>query len=214
MKIDSHVFQLFPTPLFVATYPNDVSEIVSYFESCPMKQAVDNSYGMISQNTYILDNKICTPLVSFFKYCFNMFARDIMRYKGEMELSQSWLTYKSPGQSHRVHTHPNTVLAGVFYYDVQPDDSAICFSKEIKSFNRPYIEPSLLDDYQEHPYSQEEVYFVPSQNNFIIFPSWLPHGVPPNKTNRVRKALGVNAIPKTNLGDEHTISEIKYSRYV
>lgn len=214
MKIDSHVFQLFPTPLFVATYPNDVSEIVSYFESCPMKQAVDNSYGRISQNTYILDNKICAPLVSFFKYCFNMFAKDIMRYKGEMELSQSWLTYKSPGQSHRVHTHPNTVLAGVFYYDVQPEDSAICFSKEIKSFNRPYIEPSLLDDYQEHPYSQEEVYFVPSQNNFIIFPSWLPHGVPPNKTNRVRKALGVNAIPKTNLGDEHTISEIKYSRYV
>jgi polyferredoxin len=60
------------------------------------------------------------------------------------------------------------VLAGVFYYDVQPGDAAICFSKEVKSFNRSYFEPSLLEDYQNHPYSQEEIYFTPQQNNFII----------------------------------------------
>jgi hypothetical protein len=107
----------------------------------------------------------------------------------------------------------NTLLAGVFYYDVQPNDSAICFSKEVKSFNRSYLEPSLLDDYQQHPFSQEEIYFTPKQNNFIIFPSWLSHGVPPNRTNRVRKALGINALTKGTLGDQETISEIIFGRY-
>ena len=39
------------------------------------------------------------------------------------------------------------------------------------------------------------------------------HGVPPNKTNRVRKALGVNALTKGTLGDKETISEIIFGRY-
>ena len=68
-------------------------------------------------------------------------------------------------------------------------------------------------DYQDYPYSQEEIYFKPQPNNFIIFPSWLMHGVPPNKTNRVRKALGVNALTKGTLGDKETISEIIFGRY-
>ena len=97
--------------------------------------------------------------------------------------------------------------------DIHEDDAAICFSKEAKSFNRSYLEPSLLIDYQEYPYSQEEIYFKPKQNNFIIFPSYLTHGVPPNNTNRIRKALGINALTKGKLGDEETISEIIFGRY-
>jgi len=71
----------------------------------------------------------------------------------------------------------------------------------------------MLDDYQSHKFSQEEIYFTPQQNNFIIFPSYVTHGVPPNKTNKVRKALGVNALTKGTLGDKETISEIIFGRY-
>ena len=143
------------------------------------------------------------------------FATGVMRYNyKELQFSQSWLTYKKPGQFHKAHTHPNTLIAAVFYYDIQEDDAAICFSKDIKSVNRSYFEPSLLPDYQSHPYSQEEIYFKPKQNNLIIFPSYVTHGVPPNETNRIRKALGVNALTKGTLGDKETISEIIFGRYV
>jgi hypothetical protein len=47
----------------------------------------------------------------------------------------------------------------------------------------------------------------------IIFPSYVTHGVPPNETNRIRKALGVNALTKGTLGDKETISEIIFGRY-
>lgn len=211
---NAQVYQLFPTPLYVTTYEGDISEIVDYFNSNEMDAASGGGYGEISKNSYILDNPICTPLNTFIKKCFEDFTTNIMRYKyDDIEFAQSWLTYKQPGQFHKAHSHPNTLLAGVFYYDVQPEDAAICFSKEVKAFNRSYLEPSLLDDYQSHPFSQEEIYFTPQQNNFIIFPSWLMHGVPPNKTNRVRKALGVNALTKGTLGDQKTISEIIFGRY-
>lgn len=212
--MQAQIFNLFPTALYVNTYTGDMKTIVEYFDSQPMNPAKQSAYGEISKNSYIIDNPICKPLADWFMKCFEEYATNIMRYKYKnLEFAQSWLTYKQPGQFHKAHTHPNTLLAGVFYYDVQPGDAAICFSKESKSFNRSYFEPSLLDDYQNHPYSQEEIYFTPQQNNFIIFPSYVTHGVPPNRTNRVRKALGVNALTKGTLGDKETISEIIFGRY-
>jgi len=123
------------------------------------------------------------------------------------------LTYKKPGQFHKAHTHPNTIIAAVFYYDHEDGDASICFSREAKAYHRSYLEPSLLPDYQQHTFAQEEIYFQPKRNNLIIFPSHVTHGVPPNETNKVRKALGVNALTKGKLGDQETISEIIFGRY-
>lgn len=212
--MQAEIHPLFPTALYVNTYEGDTSEIVRYFDSQPMNPASQGAYGEISKNSYIIDHPVCKPLNDFFMKCFEEYATNIMRYRyKKLEFAQSWLTYKQPGMFHKAHTHPNTLLAGVFYYDVQPNDAAICFSKDVKSFGRSSFEPSLLDDYQNHTFSQEEIYFTPQQNNFIIFPSWLSHGVPPNRTNRVRKALGVNALTKGTLGDRETISEIIFGRY-
>ena len=211
--MSAQVFNLFPTPLYVNTYPGDTTEIVKYFDSAEMNET-NPGYGMISKNSYIIDSPVCAPLSNWIMGCFKEFATEVMRYDyKELQFAQSWLTYKMPGQFHKAHTHPNTLIAGVFYYDRQEDDAAICFSKEAKSFNRSYFEPSLLADYNNHPYSQEEIYFSPKQNNLIIFPSYVTHGVPPNQTNRVRKALGVNALTKGTLGDRETISEIIFGRY-
>lgn len=211
--MESRTFSLFPTPLYVTTYKGDTTKVTKYFDSCEMDET-QNGYGIISKNSYIIDNPICKDLANFFMFHFKKFATEIMRYNyQDLEFAQSWLTYKKPGQFHKAHTHPNTLLAGVFYYDFEPGDAAICFSKVVGSQHRSYLEPSLLPDYQEHPYSQDEIYFKPEQNNFIIFPSYLMHGVPPNRTNKVRKALGVNVLTKGKLGDQETVSEIIFGRY-
>jgi len=207
------VFSLFPTPLYANTFEGDTSEVVEYFDTIEMDNP-NPPYGVLSKNSYVLDNPICENLTKWIKKCFTDFATHVMRYDfQEISLSQSWLTFKEPGQFHKAHTHPNSLLGGVFYYDHEPGDASIVFSKEIGSINRPYIEPKLLPDFQEHLYSQEEIYFTPEKNTLIIFPSYLTHGVPPNNTNKTRKALGVNAITKGTLGDINSISEIKYSRH-
>ena len=208
------VFDLFPTPLYVNQYDGDTTDIINYFEQQEM-HAANGPYGVISKNNYVLDGIPKEhPFVQWLKDCFRQYATELMRYDYEdIEFSQSWLTYKEPGQFHKAHTHPNSLLAGVFYYDHEPGDASIVFSRENKSFNRPYLEPKLLQDHQEHKYSQEEIYFTPEKNTFIIFPSWMMHGVPPNNTNKIRKALGVNVMTKGVFGDSQTISEIDYARF-
>jgi hypothetical protein len=210
---ESKVFPLFPTPLYVTSYEKDTTEIVKYFDSCEMNEP-QGGYGIISQDSYIIDNPACKELSDFIMEHMRAFATNVMRYDyEELQFAQSWLTYKKPGQFHKAHTHPNTLIASVFYYDHEDGDASICFSQEAKAYNRSYLEPSLLPDYQQYPFSQEEIYFQPKKNNLIIFPSYVTHGVPPNETNKVRKALGVNALTKGKLGDKETISEIIFGRY-
>ena len=173
MSQDVQVFNLFPAPLYVTYYNEDTTDIVNYFDHCEMNEP-QGGYGIISKNSYVIDHPICEPLSNFIMHHMRQFATQIMRYDyEELQFAQSWLTYKRPGQFHKAHTHPNTLIASVFYYDHEEGDAAICFSKEAKSYHRSYLEPSLLPDYQKHPYSQEEIYFQPKRNNLIIFPSYL-----------------------------------------
>ena len=118
------VYNLFPIPLYVNTYEGDTTEVIKYFNNQEMNPATGGGYGEISKNSYVVDNPICGNLNKFFMSCFEEFATQIMRYRyKELEFAQSWLTYKQPGQFHKAHTHPNTLLAGVFYYDAQEDDA-------------------------------------------------------------------------------------------
>ena len=154
---ESKVFPLFPTPLYVTSYEKDTTEIVKYFDSCEMNEP-QGGYGIISQDSYIIDNPVCKPLSDFIMEHMRAFATNVMRYDyEELQFAQSWLTYKKPGQFHKAHTHPNTLIASVFYYDHEDGDASICFSQEAKAYNRSYLEPSLLPDYQQHPFSQEEI---------------------------------------------------------
>ena len=210
----SHIFSMFPSPLFVCNYKEDTDEIIKYFDSQPLTPG-DNSYGKVSENTYLLDHPICQDLSNWIKGAFEDFATHVMRYKHSgVQFTQSWLSYKHPNQLHKAHQHPNSLISGVFYYDIQEDDSPICFSKQSIGINKPFLEPSYLTDYQDHPFSQDIIYFQPKPNDLIVFPSYINHGVPPNTTNRIRKCLGVNALTKGTFGDNYTVSEIIFNRHV
>ena len=107
---DAQVFNLFPTALYVTNYRADTSVFTKYFDDQEMEDpASGGGYGVISKNSYIIDDPICKPLATFFMRCFEDYATNIMRWKyDELQFSQSWLTYKEPGQFHKAHSHPNT----------------------------------------------------------------------------------------------------------
>ena len=102
----------------------------------------------------------------------------------------------------------------MFYFEIKPNDPPLCFSKHVRATNRPILEPSFLDDYQDHPFSQEMYFVHPKQNDLVIFPSWFTHGVPPNPNKEFRKSLGINALPKGIIGDLESIAGLEYERYV
>ena len=210
---NAQIIGLFPTPIYIGNYPNDIREMVKYFDSQEFDKASDG-YGHISKNSYIIDHPICEDLRIFVRACMLDYGRNLHRYKlDDIVFTQSWLTKKATHMFHKAHTHPNTLISSVFYYEMKPNDPPLCFSNRVYSSNRPIFEPSYLDDYQDHPFSQEMFFVHPKQNDLIIFPSWFTHGVPPNPNKEYRKSLGINALPKGMIGDLESIAGLEYERY-
>ena len=64
---DAQVFNLFPTALYVTNYRADTSVFTDYFDSQEMEEpSPSGGYGVISKNSYIVDDPICKPLSDFF----------------------------------------------------------------------------------------------------------------------------------------------------
>jgi len=86
---ESAIFPLFPTPLYVTTYNKDTTDIVNYFDNCEMNEP-HGGYGIISKNSYVIDNPICKPLSDFIMGHMREFATNVMRYDyEELQFAQS-----------------------------------------------------------------------------------------------------------------------------
>ena len=209
----SKIIDLFPLPLGVVDCPLDIRDIVDFFDKTEMTSENGNTYGLLSKNTYILDDSICKPLADWVLNSMQAYAEEVLGWDEKLYFSQTWLTYKLPGQRHEVHTHPNSMLAGVFYYNVYDSYPAITFHNPIVSFGRPTFQ-SKSKDPNNSKYLRDTLSFTPTQNQLIIFPSNIAHSVPVNNTKQVRKALGINALPLKTIGNKKSLNELDYSRFI
>jgi uncharacterized protein (TIGR02466 family) len=105
-----------------------------------------------------------------------------------------WSNILKPGETHRPHTHSNNVLSGVFYVEAE-NTSAIEFSDP-----RP-ANFVLMPKVKKFDKENSNVWFYPSvTNRLLMFPSWLQHYVPINKTNKNRISIAFNLMYKGFVG--------------
>ncbi len=51
-NLNTNIYQMFPTPLYVSNYKGDMTEINNYLHSIELKEH-NPGYGMISKDSYI-----------------------------------------------------------------------------------------------------------------------------------------------------------------
>lgn len=208
------IYSLFPTPLYVTKYDGDTIDLVKFFDNCEMTDSHED-FGSHSKNTYILDEEICKDLHDFILSHVNKFAKDVLKYEyDELNFSQSWVSHKNPGEYHVNHTHPNSIISGVFYFDFQTEDPAIIFSEPSSIGKSNYFHMKYQNDFQKFPYSQNELNFKPEKNTLVIFPSYLPHEVPLNQTDKIRKSLSFNVMLKGLVGHDSFLNQLSFKRFI
>ena len=211
MQTNYEVLELFPTPVFTTTIPLEYSKVVPWFYTQEMlSEEVDSlNYGERSKDAYILDKPECLDLKAYLLTLTKTYG-DMLGYDYESyRFGQSWLSYKHPGQHHSMHSHPNSLISGVFYFG-EPAEKvpAIKFHKMIGSMNSSYISPKKVNDKREKKYAWEEfrVEFIPGL--LLLFPSFLHHSVPLNKSEKTRCSLAFNVVPTIGFGDEKSLTEL------
>ena len=207
---------LFPTPLLRIEIPPELSTACNLFDKTEMWTDKESrmEYGLHSKNTYIMDEPECVDLKKFVLDMAKDFAQKTLMYDyDEWTFSQTWVTWKEPGQQHVPHTHPNSVISGVFFYGYGEEGTpAIEFHRNDIVGNGQTIMLKNFPDVRPSPFAWKTFVVPFKPGTLLLFPSYFRHSVPVNKTQYTRKSVSMNIVPKGVLGDPHSLTELQFQK--
>ena len=122
----------------------------------------------------------------------------------EIEITGMWGNVLRPGEAHQSHTHSNNFLSGVFYLN---SDGATGLTI---SDPRPAADVLVPRKKKKTQDNSNLLSYKSKQNRLIMFPSWLVHWVPVNKTKRNRISISFNIQVKGQLGERHEFQSAEY----
>ena len=118
------------------------------------------------------------------------FAKEIQLNLGssELVLDSIWVNILEPGGAHAGHIHPNSVISGTYYVDIQDDSSAI-------RFEDPRLAMMMAAPPRSTSAALENRTFVsikPKAGMLLLWESWLRHEVPMNMSDDLRISVSFN----------------------
>ena len=189
---------LFPTPLWV-DYPEQIDNnqlkdlCFSLYKEDSQGRIKSNQGGWQSQafssNTYTqlkdLENIIL-------KNCFIAYKEYGYTAKGlDLYLTELWFNINKKGNSNSVHIHPGGFLSGVYYVEGNADQGGITFHR---NYSEDYAIASQGAIGFDTSINASVISVEPETGKLMLFPSYLPHGVESNPTDKDRISISFNVV--------------------
>lgn len=195
---------IFPTPVYFCEMERGFTPQETAFFDRQKFLTKKNVGNISSQDSYILDKPDMAILKSELMAAVQRYADNVMCIKPCVVpfITQSWLNYTEPGQSHHKHAHPNSVISGVMYINADEKTDKIFFFREIYQQVKPVVREWNL-------FNSESWNFPVKTCQLILFPSYLVHMVETKKGDNTRVSLAFNTFLRGTIGDENDLTELK-----
>ena len=168
-----------------------------------------NAGNATSNNTKLLDTEF-PELREMFQKSIDEYVDKIIVPESEnfkLKITQSWLNYTEPGQFHHPHTHPNSIISGVFYFNSNEDEDKILFYAYNE--NPQIIIKSKLSG--ASPLNSLSWWFPAKPKSLILFPSSMKHSVPHTTSDKTRISLSFNTFSVGDLGALQDLTHVNIS---
>ena len=106
----------------------------------------------------------------------------------KLEMTTCWANSMGNGTHHTLHSHPLSILSGVYYVDVPPKSSPFKIEDPRLGFfmNSPPRKTSAPATEQNYLRIQ------PKAAELVLFESWVRHEVPPHRGRKNRLSVSFN----------------------
>jgi uncharacterized protein (TIGR02466 family) len=123
--------------------------------------------------------------------CVNYAARSVLRFLrigyDAFEITGCWATVLAKGAMHKVHSHPNNFLSGVYYVRTHPGTDTINFHDPRTQTG--IIRPPVVELTAENT---DQVVVTVKNGTLLIFPAYLQHSVDANMSEEERISISFN----------------------
>lgn len=185
IEINSSIISMMAVPLGNYKYPLKIeNDTLDFIKNLEQKRNFNN---VLSASNRVLENEKLENIRSFIDFCTNDFFKKVYvpLNDAKLRITDSWFNYSFSGQNHHMHNHPNSILSGVFYVDVNENDSISFFNVNLDRTIK--IETEKFNEYNY------DTYVLNIENNrLVLFPSYVWHYTLPNMYNKTRISLSFN----------------------
>ena len=194
------VLLLFPIPLYVGLVDEVIiqaaREVVRTFAYEP------NIGNANTVNHDVLDEPALAPLRAVVLEHMKIYQERVLASRNELYITQSWANITRTGESHHPHYHFNSVASGVVYLTAGGELPPIVF----KSDRKTQIMPALAEN---NVFNMDTFSFKPKGPMLVMFPSFLDHHVPSNRSGEERVSIAFNTFVRGELGSERQLSRLR-----
>ena len=107
----------------------------------------------------------------------------------ELTLSNFWVNINHHRDYNKRHDHPRSLISGIFYVEVPNNSGDIIFINPTKYF---LYSEALTNTQTKSPYNNSWVAISPTNNQLLLFPSYLEHEVAANQSKKDRISISFN----------------------
>lgn len=123
--------------------------------------------------------------------CIKHSAAGVLRFlhigAADCEITGCWATVLAPGASHKLHSHPNNFLSGVYYVRTGEGAGTINFHDPRKQAS--VIRPPVTELTAQNT---DQVVVRVREGTLLLFPSYLEHSVDANTSADERISISFN----------------------
>jgi len=188
---------IFPTNLFLIDdfYNSDTTAMKKYISDLWKERDYDDRWQTKSADLHKKKEfkEFAELVISTSKDILNELKYDVE----DIVISDMWATVLKSAEHHPAHTHSNNFLSGTYY--LHSDQGASIMFQD----PRPAAGVILPRMTEQTITNASLLTYASKQNRAIIFPSWLPHYVKPNKSKNKRISIAWNIQLKGQVGEHH-----------
>lgn len=194
---------IFPTPLLRSNIGREFTEAEVKFIKHSQKNVCANVLNSRSADTYVLDAPEMRSIRSFINTHVTEFSKKTISLNQQLQfyVTQSWINYTQPGQSHHKHFHTNSLVSGVLYINAIREIDRIYFY-------RPPPAGISVGNQDQNWYTADSWFFSVGSGDLILFPSNLTHGVEEVEGRHVRVSLSFNTFVEGELGTRELLNSL------
>jgi len=183
---------IFKTSIFETALDINLNKFIKKFKAMKKESAgrvLSNAGGWQSQNFNFKD-----PLLKELKNHIEDAIKQVHHQLGfkkstRLHVNNIWCNFNDYQQYNTAHSHPNSILSGVLYFQTPPKCGSIVFLNPIHLLNHLW-DPHLTETYTHY---NSGTWAVPAKAGMmVVFPSWLLHRVQASKSYSSRISISFN----------------------
>jgi uncharacterized protein (TIGR02466 family) len=149
------------------------------------KSRYRSNVGGWQSNDLSLDIKELNPLIlDIVKGCFEYGVQQKFKNKSRINITNMWANVNGYKDMNQMHTHPHSMISGVYYVKCPKNCGDICFSHPSTLMEHDWP----TEHFEEHIETNcINCYFPVIEGRLYLFPSWLSHKVMPNMNEKEKR---------------------------